>query len=73
MSTMQKNTAIDNRIFTNALVGSLLLIVAIGFTITNLPSIAMLQLPYTAIASVLAMSSVSFLYQAIKQDKRQIA
>lgn len=76
MSTMEKNTAVDNKIFMNALAGSILFILAIVFVVTNIPSIALFRLPDTIIACVLAMSSFSFLYKAVKSEKtgvRQIA
>ena len=76
MSTMEKNTAVDNKIFMNALIGSLLFIVAIIFVVANIPGMALLQLPNTIVASVLASASFSFLYKAVKREKtgfRQIA
>ena len=76
MTTMEKNTAVDNKIFMNALIGSLLFILAIVFVVANIPSIALFQLPNTIIACVLAMGSFSFLYKAVKSEKtgiRQVA
>lgn len=73
MSTMEKNTAVDNKIFMNALIGSLLFIVAIVFFVANIPGMAF---PTTLIAGLLATASLSFLYRAVKREKtgfRQIA
>lgn len=70
MKTKAKN---DNHIFINALIGSLLFIFSIGFTVTNLPGIAMLELSKTAVAGVLAIASLSLLYTAIKKDKERLS
>ncbi len=66
---MNGNTNINNRIFINALTGSLLFILAAVFTLSNLPQITTMQLSYTAVASVLGIASLSLLFKAIREDK----
>lgn len=66
---MNGNTNINNRIFINALTGSLLFILAAVFTLSNLPRIATMQLSYTAVASALGIAALSLLFKAIRADK----
>ncbi len=68
---MKTNATSDNGIFINALMGSLLFILSIIFTVSNLSNIAMLKMSYTGIAFVLGVASVSLLYKAIKKDKER--
>jgi hypothetical protein len=63
-------TPVNNRIFKYAFLGVVLLIAALGFTVNHVSNISMLELSSTLVASTLSASSFSFLYKAIKSDKR---
>ncbi len=66
---MKQNGAINNRVFINALLGSLLFVLAFSFIITNFANIALFHFPYTLVSALLVSSSVSLLYRAIKDDR----
>ena len=68
---MQNNTNNDNSIFLYALTGVLLSISSIAFILAYASNIAIFELSYTMIAFLLFSSSISFLYIAIKNDKRR--
>lgn len=69
---MKPNTTADNRIFKYAVLGVLLFIAAMGFTVTHFSSIAMLRLSYTLVAATLGISSLSLLFKAIKNDRFRV-
>jgi hypothetical protein len=61
-----------NNIFSFALVGALLFVAALTYTLAFLSNIVMLELSYTMIAIVLAASSISLLYKAVKGDRNRL-
>ena len=62
----------ENRIFSYAFGGALLFVATVAFLITNLKPVAMLEAPYTVVASLLGVLSFSLLYKAIKSDKYRL-
>lgn len=71
-ATMDQNMTTNNRLFIDALIGVLLLIAAMAFTMTNFSSIMMMKLSSSLIAGVLSFSSFSLLYKAIKNDRHRL-
>ena len=62
----------DNKIFSYAFIGVLLLIGAIVFTVANFSSIVMLRLSSSIILGMLAIPAVSLLYKAVKKDQHRL-
>jgi hypothetical protein len=71
-TSMRPNTTADNKIFNYAILGVLLFVAAMGFTVTHFSSIAMLQLSYTLVAAALVTASLSLLFKAIKNDRYRV-
>lgn len=68
---LNKTTA-DNNVFTYAFMGALLFSAAIGFAISNLSDIAMFEISSIVITCILTITSLSFLYKAIRNDSRKL-
>ncbi|MCD6011114.1 MAG: hypothetical protein K0Q79_976 [Flavipsychrobacter sp.] len=69
---MAREVKNNNSIFSYAFIGSLLFIAAFAYTLAYLSNIVMLELSYTAMATVLSVSSVSLLYKAAKNDRDRV-
>ncbi len=60
-----------NSIFSYAFTGSLLFVAAFAYTLLNLTNIAMFEFSYTAMATLLCISSISLLLKAAIADKNR--
>ena len=69
---MEREVKNTNSIFSYALIGSLLFVAALAYTVAHITNITMFRTPYMATALLLGISSIALLIKAAKDDRNRL-
>lgn len=69
---MEREVKNTNSIFSYALIGSLLFVAALAYTVAHMSNIAMFRPPHMATAVGLGLASLSLLVKAAKDDRDRL-